>query len=438
MSRVVRTLLSTLVAVFAAVVLFASGFVTGHVATLQGFTLPSFPGLPALGVPLAGTGTPTSLQTAFAPFWQAWSLVHQEYVDQPVNDQTLVQGAISGMMNALGDKHSLYESPQEYAITDSSLSGQLEGIGAFVDKGNGGLLIVSTFAGSPAESAGLHGNDLIIKVDNTDITQMDEIQAIALVRGAAGSHVHLTIVRVGSPQPLQFDVTRAKIDVPSVESKMLPGSLAYVKINDFGTQTGSELSTALNTLLKQQPRGLVLDLRNNPGGYLDSAVEVVSQFVPAGQVVLTVKYGDGHVQVYNSKGGYLATQIPMVVLIDGGSASAAEITAGALQDNQRASLVGATSYGKGTVQLVHPLVNNGGYIRVTIARWLTPLGRTIDQVGLTPNVAVPLTQADHAAGRDPQLDQAVKILTGQAGAAPTTVPAATATTQPATAVPATP
>ena len=435
MNHIARTFLTAVVGVFSALIIFTGGFVAGHVATLQGFAFPSLPGLPFLGAPSAVTGTPANLQTTFAPFWQAWGLVHQEYVDQPVNDQTLMQGAIRGMLNALGDKHTLYESPQEYAVTDSSLSGQLDGIGAFVDKGNGGLLIVSTFAGSPAEAAGLRANDLIVKVDNTDITQLDEIQAIALVRGPAGSHVHLTILRRGSPQPLQFDITRAAINVPSIDSKMLPGSVAYVKINDFGTQTATELTAALNTLMKQQPRGLVLDLRDNPGGYLDSAVDIVSQFLPTGKVVVKVKYGDGHEQVYNTKGGGLATQIPLVVLIDGGSASASEITAGALQDNQRASLVGVTSYGKGTVQLVHQLIDNGGYIRVTIARWLTPLGRTIDQVGLTPNVTVPITQDDITAGRDPQLDQAVKTLTGQAGAAPTTAPAASATLAPATATP---
>ncbi len=430
MSHVARTLFTTLLAAFAAVALFASGFIAGHVATLQGFALPSLPGFPVLAGPSTATGTPANLQSAFAPFWQAWGLVHQEYVDQPVNDSALVQGAIRGMLNALGDKHSLYESPQEFAVTDSSLNGQLEGIGAFVDKGNGGLLIVSTFSGSPAEAAGLRGNDLIVKVDNTDITQMDELQAVSLVRGPAGTTVRLTILRPGSQQPLEFDVTRARINVPTVESKMLPGGVAYLKLNDFGTPTSGELTTALNALLKQQPRGLVLDLRSNPGGYLDSAVDVVSQFLPAGKLVVRVKYGDGHEQDYNTQGGGLATQIPMVVLIDGGSASAAEITAGALQDSQRASLVGATSYGKGTVQLVHQLVDNGGYIRVTIARWLTPLGRTIDQVGLTPNVAVPFTQDDHAAGRDPQLDRAVSILTGQA-AAPAVTPAAPASVTPA-------
>src|SRR5712692_4821604 len=254
MNHAVRTFITTVLAVFVGAALFVSGFVAGHVTTLPGFSLPSIPGLPSLGGPSTASGTPANLQATFAPFWQAWTIVHKEYVDQPVKDETLMQGAIRGMLGALGDKHTLYESPQEYAVTDSSLSGELEGIGAFVDKGNGGLLIVSTFAGSPAEAAGLRGGDLIIQVDNTDISSMDEIQAISLVRGPAGSKVHLTIVRKGSDQPLEIDVTRAKISVPSVESKMLAGSVAYVKINDFGTTTSSELNSALNTLLKQQPR----------------------------------------------------------------------------------------------------------------------------------------------------------------------------------------
>ena len=417
MNHAARTFLTTVITVFTGVVLFAGGFVAGHFTVL-----PDIPGLPALGLPTSAGGTPAGLQATFAPFWQAWTIVHQEYVDQPVKDQDLMQGAIRGMMAALGDAHTLYESPQEYAIDDTSLTGQLDGIGAFVDKGNGGLLIVSTFAGSPAAAAGLKAGDIVVKVNNTDISAMDEIQAISLVRGPAGTVVHLTIVRKGSAKPLEFDVTRAQINVPSVESKMLPGSVAYLKINDFGSTTGNEVNTALSALLKQQPRSLILDLRNNPGGYLDAATEVASQFLPGGKVVLKVRYGDGHEQVYNATSGGSATTLPMVVLIDGGSASASEIVAGSLQDNQRASLVGATSYGKGTVQQIHQLSGNGGYIRVTIARWLTPVGRTIDKVGLTPNVAVPLTQDDATAGRDPQLDKAISILAGQSGMLPVGTP----------------
>jgi len=431
MNHAVRTFITTVITVFIGTLLFVGGFAAGHLTAQPGFVLPSIPGLPALGLPTAAGGTPASLQATFVPFWQAWTIVHQEYVDQPVKDTDLMQGAIRCMLNALGDAHTLYETPQEHQISDSTLTGQLDGIGAFVDKGQGGLLIVSTFAGSPAEAAGLKGGDLVGKVDTTDITTMDEVQAISLVRGPAGSKVHLTIIRKGSDQPLEFDVTRAQINVPSVESKMLPGNIAYVKINAFGTTTGSEVKSALSTLLKQQPHSLILDLRNNPGGYLDTAIEVASQFLPGGQVVLKVHYGDGHEQVYNATNGGSATTLPMVVLIDGGSASASEILAGAIQDNQRGSLLGVTSYGKGTVQQIHELSDNGGFIRVTIARWLTPLGRTIDKVGLTPNVTVPLTADDRAAGRDPQLDKAISILAGQSGV----TPVATATAVPVTATP---
>jgi carboxyl-terminal processing protease len=414
MNNLIRTLLSTVLVVVTAIAVFAGGFVAGHVTATQGIAIP---GLAGLGGPPSNSGTPANLAGTFAPFWEAWGIVHQEYVDQPVKDQVLMQGAIRGMMDALGDKHTLYESPTEAKIVDSTLSGQLEGIGAFVDKGNGGLLIVSTFAGSPAAAAGLQPNDLVVKVDGKDITTMDEVQAISLVRGPAGTKVHLTIVRQGSAKPLEFDVTRAKINVPSVQSKMLSGQIAYIKINDFGQNTSAELTTALQTLLKQQPRGLVLDLRNNPGGYLDSAIDVATQFMPNGSLVMREKYGDGHEVPYNAKSGGLALKLPMVVLIDGGSASAAEIVSGALQDTQRAKLVGVTSYGKGTVQLIHQLGHDGGVARVTIARWLTPNGRSIDQLGLTPDVSLPLTQADQAAGRDPQLDKAISILAGQSSTA---------------------
>ena len=409
MTRLLRYLISAVFIVITGVVLLAGGFVAGRLSVSQGLVIPGL-----TGPTTAQTGTPVDLVQTFVPFWQAWTIVHQEYVDQPVKDVDLMQGAIRGMMAALGDTHTLYESPSESQISDTSLSGELEGIGATVDPDANGLKIVSPLPGSPAEGAGLLPDDLIIQVDSKDLAGMNYYEAIALVRGKAGSHVHLSVIRAGTDKPLEFDVVRARITIPSVESKMLAGQIAYVKINTFGQQTAGELNAALNTLLKQNPRGLVLDLRNDPGGYLDTAIDVASQFLPNGAVVMREKYGDGHEEVYNAKRGGLATEIPMVVLVNKGSASASEIVAGAIQDNQRAVIVGETSYGKGTVQQIHPLQQNAGVIRVTIARWLTPTGRSIDKVGITPNTAVDLTPEDAAAKLDPQLDKATSLL-GQPG-----------------------
>jgi carboxyl-terminal processing protease len=205
---------------------------------------------------------------------------------------------------------------------------------------------------------------------------------------------------------------RAKIVIPSVESKMLDGGIAYVKINGFGEKTTSELKAQLKSLMSQNPKGVVLDLRGNPGGYRDTAVEVVSQFIGEGTVLIQ-QYGDGREETFEAKPGGLATDVPLAVLIDKGSASASEIVAGAIQDFKLGTIVGEQSYGKGTVQDWRPLTGDQGTVRITIARWLTPDGRSINKQGIAPDVEVIMTRADRDAKLDPQLDAAVRLLTGE-------------------------
>jgi len=246
------------------------------------------------------------------------------------------------------------------------------------------------------------------------------------VLGPAGSVVRLTIARKDEKNLLEFDVTRDKIVIKSATGKMLDNGIAYIQITTFGDKTSEELTQALNDVLAQNPKGIVLDLRNNGGGYLQTAVEVASQFLDKG-VVLYEQFGDGKKNTYEVQPGGLATQIPMVVLINEGSASASEIVAGALQDYGRAKLVGVTSYGKGSVQNWVPLSDGQGAVRVTIAKWLTPNGRTIHQKGLTPDVFVQMTEEDYKNNLDPQLDAAVQTLLAIIGGQPipTSVPTAT-------------
>lgn len=368
-------------------------------------------GLLPLAPPLPDGGTPTDLVTTFKPFWEAWGLVHDKYVDQPVDDEKLLQGAIRGMINSLGDKHTSYLTPGEYELLTSDLQGELEGIGAEVDTSGERVKIISPLPGSPAEAAGILPGDTILKVNDEDTLGLSGTEVILKVRGPAGTKVHLTMGRDGHAEPLEFDITRARITIPSVEGKMLDGGIAYVKINNFGDATARDLKKTLNDLKAQNPKGIVLDLRGNPGGYLDAAIEVVSQFIGDGTVMIE-RFGDGNEQTYTARPDGLALDLPLVVLINAGSASASEIVAGTIQDRHRGTLIGEKSYGKGTVQTSTTLSDNEGAVKITIARWLTPDGRSIHGQGLTPDVEVVRTEADRAAGLDPQLDKALEILNG--------------------------
>jgi carboxyl-terminal processing protease len=334
-----------------------------------------------------------------------------------------MEGAIRGMMDSLGDAHSTYMDPQTYKDATSELAGSYEGIGATVDTSGAYLTIISTFPDSPAEKAGIQSGDQIIAIDHKSMTGIDPEVARQKVLGPAGSAIHLTIERKGQSSALEFDLTRAKITISSASGKMLLNGIAYMQITTFGDNTTKELTSTLKTLMAQNPKGLVLDLRDNGGGYLQTAVEVVSQFQGNGTVVYE-QYGDGTKKPYAVISGGMATKIPMVVLMNEGTASASEITAGALQDYGRAKLVGVVSYGKGSVQQWEPISNNEGAVRVTVARWLTPNGRQIDKHGLTPDVYVQRTADDRRSSRDPQLDLAVEVMTDILNGAPipTSVP----------------
>ncbi|HEX7973748.1 MAG TPA: S41 family peptidase [Anaerolineales bacterium] len=356
-------------------------------------------------------GTPKDVSQLFAPFWQAWQLVHNEYVDQPVNDVTLMRGAIKGMLESLGDKHSSYFTPEQLTQVNAHLNGETyEGIGAWVDVTGKYLSIIGPIPGSPAEKAGLKLGDLIIAVDGQDMTGQDGDLVRQKLLGPKGTTVRLTIRRPSVDQPFDVEIQRASITIPSVTGKMLDGNIAFVQLFTFGDKTSDDLRAVLKDLLAQHPAGLVLDLRGNGGGYLDTGIAVASEFIRDG-VVMYEQYGDGQKKTFQSSGNGLATDIPLVVLINQGSASASEIVAGAIQDRGRGKLVGVTSYGKGSVQVITPLSSGEGAIRVTVARWLTPNGKTIQEVGLKPDVEVKITEDDIKTNRDPQLDQAVALLT---------------------------
>lgn len=355
---------------------------------------------------------PESLEDLFKPFWQTWDKVHEEFVEQPVDDELLMRGAISGMLESLDDDHTSYLDPDLQEQFEARLNGQeYEGIGAWVDIRGEYLTVIAPIPGSPAEKAGLKPGDQILAIDGEDMTGVDPELARQSVLGPKGSIVTLTIHRDGVDEPFDVDIKRDSILIPTVEGRILEDeNIAYIQLYTFGSSTHNDLRKELKALMKQNPDGLILDLRNNGGGYLNSAISVVSEFIDEG-IVMYEEYGDGTLEEFNAKRGGLATDIPMIVLINEGSASASEIVAGAIQDFDRGNLVGVISFGKGSVQSVTALVNDQGQIRITTARWLTPDKRQINRIGLEPDYIIEYTEEDFEADRDPQLEKAIELLT---------------------------
>ena len=419
--KVLRTILLTLLVLVLISGAFMGGLIAGNALPVR--LLPSGQGTQAANteVPAQQTtaegaavctdytssSTPEELKQTFAPFWETWSLLHENFVDQPLDDVALMRGAISGMLAATGDKHTTYMDPTEFEQANASMEGEYEGIGAWVDTTGEYVQIISPMKGSPAEAAGLRANDIVIAVDGEDQTGVPGDLVLKKILGPAGEAVTLTIRR--GEETLEFTIIRAKITVPVVDYRMLDNNIAYLALYSFNDQATSQLRAALKELMAQKPAGLIFDSRDNGGGYLSTAIDVVSEFIPSG-VVMYEEYGDGTRDAYTAKRGGRATEIPLVVLVNEGTASASEITAGAIQDLGRGKLVGVRTYGKGSVQNWIPLTTEKGGVRITIARWLTPKGTQISDIGLTPDLIVEMTEEDYAQGRDPQLDAAVQLL----------------------------
>ncbi len=357
-------------------------------------------------------GAPSDWKPYFGVFWEAWNYVHQDFYKPGIDDSALVNGAISGMVSALGDPHTAFVDSKRAQLHQSDLTGSFEGIGATVEMREGRLTIVTPHKDSPAERAGLRTDDIILEVDGKVIQNMDVNDAVSLIRGPKGSPVTLKVQRAKQPV-FTVQVTRDTIRTPFVESRMLENTtIAYIRMNDFGSTAPDELQEAIRTLSAQHPTALVFDLRQDPGGYLNAAIDVASQFLKGGQTVLIQKSKDGTTNNFKAKGGGLATEIPMVLLVDKGSASASEIVAGALKDYRRATIIGTNTYGKGSVQNVHTL-SDKSELRVTIAHFFSPQNREINEVGIQPDIEVKVTEQDVAAKRDPQLDKAVEVLKAQ-------------------------
>jgi carboxyl-terminal processing protease len=379
------------------------------ISTLSAITQPEIEAPAPPTDTLVSPTTTEDLTELFAPFWESWDIVHEQFVDQPIDDVALMQGAIQGMLDSLDDPYTSYMDPDEYMQANFPLDGEYEGIGAWVDTDAEYLTIISPMPGSPAEEVGLLPGDEVIAVDGDDMTGVDGNLVVRRVLGPAGTTVRLTIRREGLSEPFDVEIVRARIELPSVESELLEEGIGYIRLYNFGAQTTGDLRRALEDLLSEDPTGLILDLRGNGGGFLNTAVEVTSEFIDDG-IVLIERHGDGTEDIFRTNSNGTATDLPLVVLIDGGSASASEIVAGAIQDNQRGLLIGEQSFGKGSVQNWVPLSDNQGAVRVTIARWYTPADRQINEVGLTPDIEVLVDPEQVDPEQDPQLDKAIEVL----------------------------
>jgi carboxyl-terminal processing protease len=345
-------------------------------------------------------------------FFEVWRLVEDEFDGQIPEDKELLYGAIAGSLNALDDSYTRFIRPEIAERLRDDLDGSVSGIGAIVRPGEDGIVeIVRPLDGQPADQAGLLAGDLIIAVDGQSVGGMSFDEVLLLIRGPEGTTVNLTIVRADMQEPLQFSLVRAEFEVPIVETQIFERdskTIAYVRLSSFTRSSDKALLDALTMLLDQEPDGLILDLRDNGGGYLDEAVSVADFFLPDG-VVLYERSSNGDLdKTFRSVTGDLAEDIPLVVLVNGGSASASEIVAGAVKDNGRGFLVGEPTFGKGSVQHVHTL-NDGSELRVTIARWFTPENRSISEEGVLPDLEV-VSPEDLGGDDDTQLQMAIEYL----------------------------
>lgn len=352
---------------------------------------------------LAGTVTGFVARPVFAAdrpsqfevFWEAWDLVERYFVDQDAIDPVrMTYGAIQGMLATLGDQnHTVFFSPEVAQQQQSSLDGSFEGIGAYVEGTDSGFRIVAPIHGSPAEEAGILAGDIVLRVDGEDITGLPEWEIISRIRGPAGTTVVLTVLHPNEDEPVDITVVRGKIDIDSVTWARIPETnFVFLQISQFAADTGDELQRALEAINAEIAAGnavdgILLDLRNNPGGYLQEALRVNSQFLEAGAVILHERDSSQQLRTYRSVGKGLAREIPIVALINQGTASAGEITAGALKENGRALLVGQPTLGTGTVLQPFTL-SDGSVLRLGVTNWLTPDKNLIKGEGVAPNSRV--------------------------------------------------
>lgn len=380
---------------------------------------------------LTNTKADLASKVDFAPFWKAWKILDEKFVSTKKatstsmisatsTNQDKVWGAIEGLTNSLGDPYTIFFPPEESKSFETEISGNFEGVGMEIGIKDDAITVVAPLKGNPAQKAGILPGDKIIAIDGHPTRNMSVDKAVKLIRGKVGTKVKITVVREGKKDPLDFSLVREVINIPTVDTEIKNGQVAngkmtgrvfVIKLYNFYSTSPNLFRGALREFVESGSDKLILDLRGNPGGYLEAAVDMASWFMPLGKVIVSEDFGkNAPSQIYRSKGyNIFNSNLKMVVLVDNGSASASEILAGALKEHGIAKLVGTKTFGKGSVQEVIKLTPDTS-LKVTIARWLTPLGNSISENGLVPDFEIKLTQDDFTKGRDPQTEKAIEVL----------------------------
>ena len=361
------------------------------------------------------TDTDTVSQDQFAPFWKAWQILDSKYVAaSSTSAQTRIYGAIQGLAASYGDPYTVFFPPVESKMFEEDISGNFTGVGMEIGIKDKQLQVVAPIKGSPASLAGVKAGDYILSIDGTSTVGMSTDAAVKLIRGDAGTKVKISFLTPGASKPVDRIITRAIIDIPTLDTSTKPGGIFVISLYSFTSTSPDLFRNALRDFVTSGDHKLILDLRGNPGGYLDAAWDMASYFLPAGKTVVTEDFGKNAApNIYRSKGyNVFNGNLKMLVLVDGGSASAAEILAGALSEQGVAKLVGVKTFGKGSVQELVPITSDTS-LKVTIARWLTPNGHNLSHDGLDPDYNVPITDQDVTAKKDPQMLKAVELLDAQ-------------------------
>ncbi|HEY4493463.1 MAG TPA: S41 family peptidase [Candidatus Paceibacterota bacterium] len=403
----------------------ASGVLVGLVAFAAG-TYVGYSKVPEI-VRVQGLDNKDNEITAlvdFEPFWQTWNILNEKYVPADISsttpaeitlfNQKLVWGAISGMVAAVGDPYTVFLPPTESEIFKDDISGNFEGVGMEVAIKNNVLIVVAPLKGSPAERAGVRAGDMVLEIDGESTQSLSIDEAVTRIRGAGGTKVTLTVLHQNSEAPMEIVITRAKIDLPvlNTELRQVDGDQIFIiSLYSFSANSPTLFRDALQEFVDSKTDKLVLDLRGNPGGYLEAAVDMGSWFLPEGKVIVREYFGEGKdEQIHRSRGYDIFNEnLKMAILIDGGSASASEILAGALREQKNISLVGQKTFGKGSVQELVDVTRETA-LKVTVARWLTPNGETISEKGLEPDYKVEITKENIESGDDPQLEKAIQVI----------------------------